>query len=133
MSVKNTTGMTQEQREANCQARLEKFKKLPPAERERLLGDEMNYTLNGGLRGLVHAAKTYADDPEPGRKPHWPAEAVTLFSEAAGWGGWALRAQKSNPWAGPMQLAAAVKCASLVSEATRMVAVGWVGDAKETE
>lgn len=111
--------MTQDQREANCQARLTKFKRMKPHERERLFQDEMNYSLNGGLRGLVHAAKTYAEDETK------PEAAREMFNDAAGWGGWALRAQK-NPWVGDMQLAAAVKCATLVSEATRTFAIGWI-------
>jgi hypothetical protein len=124
--TKRLTGGTQTEREANCQARLERFKSLPPEDQARLVEDELNYSLTGGLGGLIHAAKTYKDDEKR------PAEAREKYEEAAAWGSWALRSQK-NPWVGEMRLAAAVKCASLVSEATRTYCVGWVGDAEETK
>jgi hypothetical protein len=121
---KMPVGSTQSEREANVQARLERFKTLPAHEREKLVQDEMNYSLTGGLGGLVHAAKTYAEDTNR------PEEAREKYNEAAGWGAWALRSQK-NPWLGEMRLRAAVKCGTLVSEATRTYAIGWIGNGNE--
>ncbi len=119
-------GATQAEREANVQARLARFKTLSAAEQAEAVADGLNYTLQGGLGGIVHSAKVYAADESR------PAEARAKYAEAEEWGRAALRASK-NPWTQDVQTAYAVKAGTLVSEANRMVAVGWVGDVEETQ
>lgn len=116
-------GATQAEREANCQQRLAKNRALTPAERLTAVLEGLNYTFQGGFGGIYHHAKKRAKDES------LPADARTLFQEAADWGMMAFTLEKKGH---PMALDAAVNAAKCSSKATGMIALGWVPDAGES-
>ena len=119
--LKKLSGRPQEEREANCQARLVAFRAQPVEKRIETYADGLNYTFQGGFGGVFHNAKKKKDDES------LPADVRALFREATDWGYAAFAAAK----AGKEDLAThfAVQATTAVSKANGMMALGWVPDA----
>jgi hypothetical protein len=54
--LKDMSGKSQAEREANCQQRLAKHRAMPANKRRMAWADGLNYTFQGGFSGVYHAA-----------------------------------------------------------------------------